>query len=823
VGTRAAPSHPAFDVASEMSSQPRVFSVDAIDRELAVAGVRWQNLARRPSEAEDRGALQSQYASCLKALEDALAIGELGTWLLIHGDGERAMLRTFVTGADARRVEAATGSLIQRGAPLWHGETCEAADISEVSRALLARRHRVIVRFRGLDAVAAARSPQVRDRLAVIPAMLDTSTGLGRTVCSPEFLNHTSVIIRAEGLRGKTKRRAQAIVDGVLEMLEDIESPLAKEWTDRSQVAEIDLQIAIFADHERAIDEVMDRLALDAGFPRGDALPFTPWGGPRLKGFPELVAMLGAESSSALSSTAAAAALVAPPVLDELDHAVSFPVNRFNQDAGVSLRSVGASPIRLGSSVSTGQPFFTDAELLAQHVLVTGQPGFGKTAVVRTLLERAWLRSGIPFLVVDPSNDPEVPYRRFDEAVQIRTIVLPDPSVRWNPLAPPEGVSVATHRGRFEDALDSVFDLRKANPFGWVALRSVLVRVYDLYDVDQVDTGGPNLRFPTLRDVYRLLAERSTDAQNRKMPSEAEALSMVLERIESLLTGSTESLFGLDDCGAIDWREVARVPTVLELGSISSSLDRKLVMALLVGSFTSFREANSLATGLDRVSHLLVIEEAHRVLSEEGSALADAIAELRSARQGIVVVEQMASRLDRSVVHNCATRLAFRAGSTDEALSAGTALGISATECAELGRLPVGVGLFRTPSDDAAVRVVTDFHPSPPSCTYQPLPTFRVAVSEPAFACTDCPRRCAGWESRYSAQDGPPSEDLNSLVRRLATEFSVAGFVAGWARVYCAASTVVSRDSLAPAGYRKAMSEVRRHINSLAAEPATKV
>ncbi len=98
-------------------------------------------------------------------------------------------------------------------------------------------------------------------------------------------------------------------------------------------------------------------------------------------------------------------------------------------------------------------------------------------------------------------------------------------------------------------------------------------------------------------------------------------------------------------------------PLVVELADFGADDEKAFVMSLLLTRLFEARE--TARTGHDHLRHVLVIEEAHRLLrhvaerpGEEGNmrhqavqAFANLLAELRAYGQGVVAVEQIPTKL----------------------------------------------------------------------------------------------------------------------------------------------------------------------------------
>ena len=108
-------------------------------------------------------------------------------------------------------------------------------------------------------------------------------------------------------------------------------------------------------------------------------------------------------------------------------------------------------------------------------------------------------------------------------------------------------------------------------------------------------------------------------------------------------------------------------------------------------------------------SMFLVIEEAHRLLKNvqtertnemlgnpKGKAVesfCNLIAEMRSYGQGVIVAEQIPTKIAPDVIKNTNTKIIHRLVSLDDQISVGTGLGLEEHECRYLNQLSAGMAL----------------------------------------------------------------------------------------------------------------------------------
>lgn len=149
---------------------------------------------------------------------------------------------------------------------------------------------------------------------------------------------------------------------------------------------------------------------------------------------------------------------------------------------------------------------------------------------------------------------------------------------------------------------------------------------------------------------------------------------------------------------------------VVELEAIADEEQKSLVMAFLMTYLFERRQADGNASQIDgrRLRHVLVIEEAHRLLSNhngssrggEASGLSasgkavqlftDMLAEIRSYGQGLVIVDQIPSKIAPEVLKNTNLKVMLRLNSADDREYLGAAMGFEPEHESFVGTLRAG-------------------------------------------------------------------------------------------------------------------------------------
>lgn len=472
---------------------------------------------------------------------------------------------------------------------------------------------------------------------------------------------------------------------------------------------------------------------------------------------------------------------------------------------GASERTADASVV-LGTTTA-GTPFGLAIEDLNQHVLVAGLPGFGKSSTVRLMLRRAHQElNSLPFLVIDPVKDD---YRTLMAQITAecgtptRIVRLTPNDVAFNPLAVPDGVDPSRHAGRVIAAFESAMDFGDFH-LGRVLLRRVMVRIFD-----EMRDGRGN---PTMRELYRRMGDSIKRSSFREQ-DRGNLEGSLLGRLELFTNGlAGRALMGGAQDG-IPWAEIMEQPTLIELGEFAGPAERSLMFGLLIAGLVSWREAHP---ARDELAHLTVLEEAHRVLRPSSNPDAgvavfmDAIAELRGAGEGFVVVDQSPTALHPQVLKLTGTKLVHRLVEADEraAMSASMVLDPAAGEdIARLARRRI-VAYAASSSAAELVEVADERHPSmqtrldaetttPPDLVHLSSSLAFKPTFEP-LVCVDCPVMCRGFVGAQRADEvvatlkgGAAVHDVLTAAADVIGTTEVRGHRLARAQTYCAAAHAI--------------------------------
>ena len=370
--------------------------------------------------------------------------------------------------------------------------------------------------------------------------------------------------------------------------------------------------------------------------------------------------------------------------------------------------------------VVKGSDFTISKDDIRKHIFVSGLTGSGKTTTVKHILH------GIdtPFLVIESAKRE---YRRLLADAKyggnLRIYTVGDSGVspiRHNPFMVLPGVSLITHIDNLKSIFYASFSLYGPMPY---ILEKCIYNIYK--DRGWNLTTGKHQRveiktfedckhhrfiYPTIRDLIDDVNRYVKEELEYKGELQDNIRSAIVARLESLAVGAKGFLFNTHDFINIEGLLKGRV--VFELESLSDDDDKAFFVGLMLALVSEYRQClarESTLTHMDDLHHVLVIEEAHRLLKNvqtertsemlgnpKGKAVesfCNLIAEMRSYGQGVIVAEQIPTKIAPDVIKNTNTKIIHRLVSLDDQIAVGTGLGLEEWECRYLNQLSAGTAL----------------------------------------------------------------------------------------------------------------------------------
>ena len=324
------------------------------------------------------------------------------------------------------------------------------------------------------------------------------------------------------------------------------------------------------------------------------------------------------------------------------------------------------------------------------------------------------------FLVIEPTKTE---YRALTEEPEfgaaLAVYTLGDETVsplRINPFEVPEGTLVQTHLDRLKAVFNASFSM-------WAPMPQVLERcLIEIYEECGFDLStGLNARGEGVRAMPMLGAlQAKIDAvvpslgYDRRVTDDVSAA--LRTRIDSLRVGAKGLM--LDVVTALDIGALLARPTVLELDAIGDDDEKAFLVGLLFSRIAAEMSRRGPSGG--QLRHLTVIEEAHRLFtdvplvagSEVGNPKGKAVetfcnilSEIRAYGAGMLIVDQIPTRLAHRHDQNTAVKIMHRLPGEDDRETMGRAMVQTSDEIAVGAALPVGVALVDTGGENGSFEV----------------------------------------------------------------------------------------------------------------------
>lgn len=398
-----------------------------------------------------------------------------------------------------------------------------------------------------------------------------------------------------------------------------------------------------------------------------------------------------------------------------------YPANPFASwqleepgQAGVSAHdwlSLGAYvDSRIALIGRSGQAAEIHRDDLTRHALITGSTGAGKSTTCKRLLFELH-RQGVPFMVIEPVKD-EYPDLTFsNEFLAANPTAYPlvyrlgaeGDRLWFNPFYVRRGVSLGMHLSYLQSCFFAAFPM--PGIFGIVFSR-VLEEAYrrkseatwgqdrSRWPVDGIKVVRQELPddvFPTLQDV-----EEAADSVFKVLGYKGEFSSnldaAIRVRLQHLQQGVIGALLKTKSNTPSFERNIGvllREPVILQLAAIGDKSEKALVMAFLL---SALYEHYALQPSTPHLQHLTLIEEAHVLLENvprsqtedsantRGKAIelfADMLAEIRSRGEGLVIAEQLPSKLMLEAIKNTNLKVMHRLTARDDREVLGTAMNLN--------------------------------------------------------------------------------------------------------------------------------------------------
>lgn len=369
-------------------------------------------------------------------------------------------------------------------------------------------------------------------------------------------------------------------------------------------------------------------------------------------------------------------------------------------------------PILFGNVYHMGQaektPTFLNLDTFASHTFICGSSGSGKSNTTYNLLQKL-IDNKVPFLVIEPAKGE---YKIEFGGLPGINIFTADESpyrlLQINPFEFSPGIHIREHLDNILQVVSACWPLYGAMPG---LLKRAFEQVYldhgwDLEHSERIVSKGS--KFPVFTDLAAAL-ERIINESPYSSDSKGDFKGALLNRVSSLCNGFEGQIFGRST--GIPDRTLFNENTIIDLSSIGSDETRSLIMGILIIKLKNYRKVVASSPNSSLV-HVTVLEEAHNILKRcsheangdfgnvQGAAvdsLCRCIAEMRSAGEGFMIIDQSPGAVDEAAIKNTAIKIVMRLPSKTDCEEIGAALSLNENQIRELSRLDIGVAaIFHT-------------------------------------------------------------------------------------------------------------------------------
>lgn len=422
------------------------------------------------------------------------------------------------------------------------------------------------------------------------------------------------------------------------------------------------------------------------------------------------------------------------PGISVVDSSPEFCLNE--QQFSESEETISFGKMLFGGS-RTNMDVKLPINLLSRHALVCGVNGSGKTNTVLSILD-GFMKVDRPFFVIEPAKteyvDWAIEYNKTikDPKKKIKIFIpgceryakggITPEKLLLNPFEvinlPNSEMRVLSHIDRLKATFASAFPMQDILP---VIMEHLLYKLYtDKHQMlDKEDKANYMKKgFPTLTTVNaQFIGELMSDIGYAK--ENTQNISAALRtRFQSLKYGWKNELLNNEklsrktwnydnkawENSEMTWEELFGSPVVVNLSYAGDDQDRAFIMSLLLQFLYEYRIAESETGKVDfnsnKCRHLVVVEEAHRVMAnclnpelpqyKSGQMFSNFLSEVRAYGQGMMVVDQVPTRLIEDAIKNTNVKIIHKLVASDDSQRIAECIGLTPEQQKVIAKLSIG-------------------------------------------------------------------------------------------------------------------------------------
>ena len=422
------------------------------------------------------------------------------------------------------------------------------------------------------------------------------------------------------------------------------------------------------------------------------------------------------------------------PGISVIDYSTNFSLTPQRKKSGIIT-------LELGHFVYSGATSNMNVQLpidaLSRHALVCGVNGSGKTNTVLSILN-GFMKAERPFFVIEPAKTEYVDWAiEYNKTIKnpkkkikifipgceryAKGGITPD-KLQLNPFEvinlPNSEMRVLSHIDRLKAIFASAFPMQDILP---VIMEHLLYKLYtdkhQMIDKDDktnyMKKGFPSLTTVNTPFIDELMSDIGYAKENTQNISAA-----LRTRFKSLKYGwknellNNEKLSGKTwnedkkewENSQLTWEDLFGSPVVVNLSYAGDDQDRAFIMSLLLQFLYEYRIAESESGKVDfnsnKCRHLVVVEEAHRVMAncanpespqyKSGLMFSNFLSEVRAYGQGMMVVDQVPTRLIEDAIKNTNVKIIHKLVASDDSQRIAECIGLTPEQQKVIAKLSIG-------------------------------------------------------------------------------------------------------------------------------------
>ena len=415
------------------------------------------------------------------------------------------------------------------------------------------------------------------------------------------------------------------------------------------------------------------------------------------------------------------------PGISVVDSTPDFSLNEQNIKQNINVLKIGKL---LYGGTETPIDCHLSLDTLSRHTLVAGVNGSGKTNTVLSVLSE-FQKQKTPFLVIEPAKteyvDWAIEYNKGKAEKDQIKIFMPGcetytykgektkikDKLRFNPfeviwLDKDIEPRVLSHIDRVKSIFSAAFPMQDILP---VIMENLIYFLYERRNYNWLDESlAPSdyrKNFPQLETMLGFV-ESVVEGLGYEKNITDNIKACMKTRINSLLKGWKKEMLNNERLVGMEWKDLFSKPCIINLSAAGDDVDRAFIMSLLLQFLYEYRIAEAETHGYsfndNKCRHLVVVEEAHRIMAycqnpelpqyKSGLMFSNLLSEVRAYGQGIMVVDQVPTRLIPDAIKNTNIKIIHKLVAADDAQIVSESMGLSEQQRKIISKLSTGQAII---------------------------------------------------------------------------------------------------------------------------------